>query len=656
MAKGIYVGVGKKIASLPVGSLVKDTSSAYLGKPVIWKVADVNHEGYPNNSVTLITERSIAMRAFDAKEPNNSDSNRKNNGNNRYSVSNIRQWLNSEAGAGMWYSAQHSADQSPSGKEYVSYNAYSNDVGFLNGFSESFKKALLETTLIVGLNTVTDGGGSETVTDKMFLASNTEIGLANENDIAEGTLLSVFNDDTSRIAYVTAEGIADSDSSSNPVNDTKAHSWWLRTPKVQYSWTACLAGSSGTSSSTYVYSGNPGVRPLCNLPSSIEVSSVPDEDGCYTLLWGVDGIAHKVKKAYVGVDSKARKIKKGYIGVGGIARLFYSGDPELSYYGEVDTAASEQYNSSYGAATTVGDYALFAGGSYTSITNQVNAYNSSLIKSTPSTLSVARKGLASTTLGSYALFAGGGDGSKAYYSAIDVYTNTLSKVTANNLSTVTGYPAATTVGNYALFGGGYNGSYVSTMNTYNSSLVKGSTSALSVARYYLAATTVGNYALFAGGAGGSNGNKTNTVDTYNSSLVKGTATALSVARYKLTATTVGDYALFAGGYVGGDEYAGAAVDTYNSSLVKGTATTLSHGKINPAATTLGNFALFGSGSYQSGTSISYSKKVDFYTSNLVKGETSDLPIGLVDGVGTSVGNYALFGIVRKTIYGYQLVD
>ena len=35
------------------------------------------------------------------------------------------------------------------------------------------------------------------------------------------------------------------------------------------------------------------------------------------------GVAHKVKKAYIGVDSKARKVKKGYIGVGGVARLFY---------------------------------------------------------------------------------------------------------------------------------------------------------------------------------------------------------------------------------------------------------------------------------------------------------------------------------------------
>ena len=284
--------VAKLLSSLPVGSLVKDVNSTFLGAPVIWKIADKNHEGYPKGSVTLITEKCIAIRAFDAKEPNNSDANRQNYGNNRYSVSNIRQWLNSAAEAGQWYSAQHSQDQAPNSSSYVSCNTYSEDAGFLNKFSSKFKNALLDTVLTVALNTKTDGGGSETVTDKIFLASSTEVGFANENNIIEGTLLPVFNDDTSRIAYCTAEAISDSDYSDDPANDKTAWLWWLRTPKSDspndIATEVRHVSFSGSRDYIHAFVGNRGVRPLCNLSSSTEVSFVPDEDGCYTLFAGGD--------------------------------------------------------------------------------------------------------------------------------------------------------------------------------------------------------------------------------------------------------------------------------------------------------------------------------------------------------------------------------
>lgn len=47
------------------------------------------------------------MLCFDATEPSNGNSDRRNYGNNRYIYSNLRQWLNSPAAAGQWYTAQH---------------------------------------------------------------------------------------------------------------------------------------------------------------------------------------------------------------------------------------------------------------------------------------------------------------------------------------------------------------------------------------------------------------------------------------------------------------------------------------------------------------------------------------------------------------------
>jgi hypothetical protein len=277
--------MAQSLGSLAVGSKVKDTSTKFLNQPIIWLVADKNHSGYPSGSVTLITERSIALRPLDAKEAANSNADRQTYGNNRYSVANIRQWLNSDASAGAWYSAQHSADAPPTTANIANGNAYNTNAGFLNAFSAGFKAAMLDTTLTIAKNTVTDGGGSETITNKVFLASNTEVGLTNENSIAEGSLLALFSTNASRIAYVTTEGIANSNYASNPANNNTAWNWWLRTPNTADSHGFRIIIASGVINVRSALMGYNGVRPLCNISSSIFVSDTVDGDGCYTIIY-----------------------------------------------------------------------------------------------------------------------------------------------------------------------------------------------------------------------------------------------------------------------------------------------------------------------------------------------------------------------------------
>lgn len=275
--------MSQTLGSLAVGAKIKDASTTFLGSPIIWLKADKDHADYPSNSTTLISEKILALRAFDAKEPNNSDSNRVSYGNNKYSVSNIDQWLNSDAAAGEWYSARHDADQAPTtASTHVSANTYTEDAGFLNGFSDFFKKSLLDTTLKTVLNTVTDGGSYESITRKIFFASTTEVGLANENSIAEGSCLALFSDNASRIAYVTQECIDDSNYSSDPAAGA-AWYWWLRTPGSSRSHGVRYVVSNGALSLYGAGSGGNGVRPLCNLSSDILVSDTVDEDGCYVI-------------------------------------------------------------------------------------------------------------------------------------------------------------------------------------------------------------------------------------------------------------------------------------------------------------------------------------------------------------------------------------
>lgn len=269
--------MSKTLGSLPIGALIKDVETTFLGVPIVWKKADSNHADYPVNSTTLITEKIIARKASDAKEPNNTNSDRKSYGNNKYSVSNIDQWLNSEAAAGQWYTARHEADQAPDSMSVVSSNPYSSIAGFLNGFSDGFKKALLDTTLKVALNKVTDGGGYESITRKIFFASTTEVGLANENGIAEGSCFSLFTDNTSRIAQYASTAVNDGATAGGNGY------WWLRTPYSSYSSSVRFVYSRGTLDNSSAYGGSDGVRPLCNLSSETLVSDEPDADGCYVI-------------------------------------------------------------------------------------------------------------------------------------------------------------------------------------------------------------------------------------------------------------------------------------------------------------------------------------------------------------------------------------
>lgn len=280
------------LGSIAVGAKIKVTHSV-MGDIVFLK-ADKDHSGYPSNSTTLIAEKILLHRAFDATEPSNSDSDRRNYGNNKYSLSNIDQWLNSEAAAGAWYSARHSADHSPDSSSVVSRNPYSSDAGFLNGFDADFVAALKDTTLKVVLNTVTDGGSYETVTRKMFLASNTEVGLSNENSIAEGSLLAIFSAGTNacRIAYTSAYASWDNAAKGGSAIATgSAYYWWLRTPCASVSYGVRYVSSGGTLDYFYASNGSRGVRPLCNLDSDISVSDTTDSDGCYTLILTQQGIS-----------------------------------------------------------------------------------------------------------------------------------------------------------------------------------------------------------------------------------------------------------------------------------------------------------------------------------------------------------------------------
>ena len=270
----------QKLSNLANKSKVKFGS--LHGKPIIWQVADKNHSGFPNNSVTLVTVQIIKMMCFDAKESANGNSDRRSYGNNRWIYSNIRQWLNSTAAANAWYAAQHSADAPPSAANvWDGVNQYQTIAGFLNAFTTNERNALLSTNRVVGRSS-TDGGGTETCTDKIFLLTYTEVGLS--GDVTAGSKLAIFSDNASRVATVTPECVANSNYSSNPAANS-AWYWWLADA---YAGSADLARSVisfGALGGSRAYDGHLGLRPACNLSSDLLISDTTDVDGCYTVIY-----------------------------------------------------------------------------------------------------------------------------------------------------------------------------------------------------------------------------------------------------------------------------------------------------------------------------------------------------------------------------------
>jgi len=84
-------------------------------------------------------------------------------GYNRYKYSALRQWLNSSAEVGEWWTKQNKWDRAPS-----QLNTYA---GFLAGYSEDFIAAMKPIKVQHSTNTVTDSGVTDVMYDKVFLPS-----------------------------------------------------------------------------------------------------------------------------------------------------------------------------------------------------------------------------------------------------------------------------------------------------------------------------------------------------------------------------------------------------------------------------------------------------------------------------------------------------
>lgn len=133
---------------------------------------------------------------------------------------------------------------------------------------------------------------------------------------------------------------------------------------------------------------------------------------------GVDGTAHKVKKAYVGVDGVARKVKKGYVGVDGVARQFFSSGEFIQYGLLSATLPTAVYGL---AGASIGGKAIFAGGStkgsfIPTLYDTATLVDGALTVSSIERLSVAAYNMTGVNTKTRAFFVGGTKKTDSYHS------------------------------------------------------------------------------------------------------------------------------------------------------------------------------------------------------------------------------------------------
>lgn len=224
-----------RVQDLKVGDMLK--FGRYGTSDYFWKVCDTltKDKGY----ISVAAEQNLGNLQWDApenaKDNPNPITNRKNQGSNRYAFSNVRQLLNTDKEKGTWYVKQHDYDVSPS--YATSYN------GFLHDFTD-YEKEIIYARSIACVLDEADGGGLETVEDKIWLPASYEMGL----EIRTAESDHVFD------GFPNAESIK------------YQSNYWLRTMNGSAS-SVRFVFSSGALYSN-VANGSYAVRPFCSLPTS----------------------------------------------------------------------------------------------------------------------------------------------------------------------------------------------------------------------------------------------------------------------------------------------------------------------------------------------------------------------------------------------------
>lgn len=317
-------------------------------------------------------------------------------------------------------------------------------------------------------------------------------------------------------------------------------------------------------------------------------------------------------------------------------------------------------------AVSIGSTALFAGGSWTAVTERVELYDAASGTWSSAVLGERRARLAAAVVGSRAYFGGGGQPNIIFQfqasPTVDVYDAASGTWSSDQLSEGRWSLAAAAAGDQVIFAGGFRTSVVpgiarDTVDVLHVPSGTWTTTVLSVARGALAGAAVGDLALFAGGS-----DSTNTpplfvayhdrVDILDASTGQWSQAALSEPRAHLAGVAVGGRVLFAGGE--GDGGASARVDIFDVSSGIWSTATLSEPRSHLAAFAVGTRAVFVGGWTDSGASAA----IDVYDAATNLWSSATLAVGRADLAATAAGGVLLVAGGRVALGDplYAIVD
>ena len=221
------------LIDLPVGSIVTDKKTKFNNKPIEWIVTD--HEKYQGGAV-LLSKDILCCRPFDNPKESYKNVGRREYGSNRWTDSDIREWLETE-----FYRKSFSSKLAALAKPVWNVTELS-----------KYDRGLY-------------GCAKDVTEDTVFLLSDIEIG----GKVYDETL-ELFKGESKK--YLTAEccpGLT--------------WYWWLRSPDAGDSSNARIVYTDGSLSNGGAYYGCYGVRPACVISSSAPVKK--RKSGGYKFDW-----------------------------------------------------------------------------------------------------------------------------------------------------------------------------------------------------------------------------------------------------------------------------------------------------------------------------------------------------------------------------------
>ena len=239
-----------------------------------------------SDDTKLFAEYVEDFRAFDARERNNPRISRRRCGNNRYSVANIDQFLNSAND--VFYRPAHNYDAPPTKELTCDNMPYDNHPGFLADFNEAELNAIMPTKVIVAIPELDDAENAyEIITRKVFLPSRTNIFGGTVRDVYEGTQWKIFQRDDTITAKTTNEARRNPNITDFTVDEGNNWYYWLRSPVADDDCSARYVDRYGDDCYAGAYHGLIGVRPALTINPEILVSDEPDEEGYYNVILSV---------------------------------------------------------------------------------------------------------------------------------------------------------------------------------------------------------------------------------------------------------------------------------------------------------------------------------------------------------------------------------